>query len=1025
MENRVPNNVVITLAKPQYNAPNFGYFKVDFKAPKHLPKIHFIETREVKIETDTSVTNPVGSFCQVFKNINNSAAWNTACLIRRAVKTFNEDEPRPASLGPCFRRQDNFIDIATNYIPFDLDAIPVVQTKELTTPDALFAEIDAFINKYLPKCFHNVNYVCQLTPSFRPDHHTSHEAEKSRVFEKRKLHVRLYFLLSKPLYTAQLSAYPWSDLDDEDKLSIGLEPGKAHLCIDKSIYRQCQPIYIANPLFIEQKDPLADYPQLSRWMFTSHHKEFAAYFDVLDIPAENAAGQRNEIRSIMYMGGVEGAYSRQAQWADLLSQFGYSQSQGFGEEDRWISPHSTSSSAGVVINRDGRIWSHHSPEHCMIAKTGRALTPFDFMREFVFDGNYRAALAYAMPFARKDKQYQREQEEISNTTINAIMDFIDIPQTRHEHAVVEYDALMTLDNAYRIIMEEVIRGSFYDHLRIDKVIRVIANKLGHDPASVKNIYNELKLIGKHLYDDVAKIEAKSGRLDFLLDGVSDETNALALINAYGGKDSLLAYDDRVIYAYDSKFWNEFPSLTAQKAIISKYSIDNSHRTISLDDAKKTAITRSLHTEVLRNTQRRFGYEDCFSLKKNIVALRNCVIDISNWNRPKDPNGHKPIIRAYQPDDHVVYPLNFKYEGGAKCPQFINFLNTIYPGHPELVELQQMKFGYILTTGNVFQKIFMQKGERRSGKGTLDRMMKEMVPKGYFEPTTFEKLSGRFGQTVFRRAKVVNIPDYKKGTLTGKSRNMVEEVIISSSGGDTIAIEEKHARQEGIKPVAVLTVSSNEIIDITNIDAFFSRLIVIPHMVSFEGREDFELEEKLYKELPGILNWAIEGAYKLGAQGRFIEPPICIETKNDMIEVNSPMSAFVRQYYYVDKTVSPSLCTTKDGFRNSYKAWLSRPESSIPPETIIDMCDENTMNATIRVIIGQLETKYRRQPKRMNGKLVQAQYGLIVKPEYREIAAKARNRVKNADDKMKYCLDTDDISILWDEKYRDHEFGPGD
>lgn len=1018
--NPIPDSITLTLAKPQYGYKNFGYFKVDFKAPKHLPKVHFIESRQVKLDRK----DPIKNLHEVFQRISTTPMWSSACLIRRSIKTFDPDNPKPASLGPVFRRQDNFIDTPNQYIPFDLDAIPVDPHIPLNTPQLIYEQVDAYVKRYLPKAFHGVNYVCQLTPSFKPLRNLTHEAENARVFEKHKLHVRLYYLLSTPVYTAQLSAYPWNDLSEEDKLSVGLESGKIHPCIDRSIYRQCQPIYIANPVFEKEKDPLAECPKIQRWMYTTHHKENAAKFDVMDIPLETADGQKNEIRSVMNLPGVEGAFSRQAVWSDLLSQFGYYQESGsFGEDPRWISPHSTTNSAGVVINRDGRCWSHHSPEHCMIAKSGRMLTAFDFMREFIFNGNYKAALAYAAPFAKRDRLLAKEQEEIANNTINMILDFIDIPQSRDEMALIEYDSLMSLDNAYRLIMEEVIRGSFYDHLRIDKVIRVIAEKLGVDQGDKKEKYQELKNIGKHLYDDVAKTEAKSGKLDFLLQGVSDETNALALINAYGGKDSLLAYDENCIYAYDSKFWNEYHSLTAQKAIISKYSIDHPTRSISLDDNEKTSITRSLHTEVLRNTSRRFAFEDHFSIKSNIIPTRNCVIDVSNWKSPKANDGrHRPIIRGYQPLDHVVYPINFEYEANAVCPNWINFLKSIYPGHPELIELQQMKFGYVLTTGNSFQKIFMQKGERRSGKGTLDRIMKELVPKGYFEPTTFEKLSGRFGQTVFRRAKIVNIPDYKKGTLTGKSRNMVEEVIISSSGGDTIAIEEKHARQEGIKPVAVLTISSNEIIDITNIDAFFSRLIVIPHMISFEGKEDFDLDNKLLAELPGILNWAIEGMYKLGAQGRFIEPPICQETKNEMIEVSSPMSSFVRHYYYVDKTVAPSLCTTKDGFRNSYKTWLSRPESSIPPETIIDMCDENTMNATIRNIIGQLDSKFRRQPKRMNGILVQSQYALVVKPQYRELADRLRKKVKNADDKMKYCLDTDDISIIWDPKYCEHDFG---
>jgi putative DNA primase/helicase len=42
--------------------------------------------------------------------------------------------------------------------------------------------------------------------------------------------------------------------------------------------------------------------------------------------------------------------------------------------------------------------------------------------------------------------------------------------------------------------------------------------------------------------------------------------------------------------------------------------------------------------------------------------------------------------------------------------------------------------------------------------------------------------------------------------------------------------------------------------------------LIPSTVSFEGREDKELESKLKAELPGILNWALEGLRLWHAEG---------------------------------------------------------------------------------------------------------------------------------------------------------------
>jgi hypothetical protein len=1007
-------SIVITLAKPQYAHPGFGYFKLDFKTPKYLPRVHYIETRRISLKSPKESFTPIMQLAQVMKDVVTSPVWNTACLIRKAVNTFVDDEnPKPASLVNAFRRADNFIDVPNQMIPFDLDVIPADKNIAFDNSGVIFDLVDAYIVKYLPEAFHNVQYLLQLTPSFRP-------IPKETLLPKGKLHVRVYFLSTRPVYTAQLSNYPWKEMTEEDKSDVGLEVDKVQCCIDRSIYRPCQPIYVANPQFVEEQDPMKDCPNLpGRWMLGTHHEGKLADFDVSNVPFLEASGQRNEIRSIMHMTGIEGAYCRRTDWSELLPQFGYHQG-GF-DDTRWTSPHSDSSIAGVMVNKDGRIWSHHSPEHCIIAKSGRMLTAFDFMREFIFGGNYKAALAYAAPTAKKDPKYQEELKNIANSTINMIMDFIDSVSYHSDALTHEYDGLMSQNNVYKIILEEVIRGSMYDFLSIDRVLKILAEKLSVDGPGARAKYAELKLVLTHIYDDVAKREARSGRLNYLLPKATDETNAIALINAYGGHDTLRAYNENSIYAFKDKFWQEYRGLLTHKSLISEFTIHDTQSIVSLNDNQKVALTKSFHTEVLRFTSMHDEHDD-FIIAPNIIPLKDCVIDISNWLPPSEgatEEDHRFLIRGYLPTDHVLKPLKFDYDPNAKCPKFLKFIDSIYQEYPELVKLQQHKFGYILTTGNLFQKIFMQRGERRSGKGTLDRIMKELLPSGYFEPTTFEKLSGRFGQAVFKKAKVINIPDYKKGTLNAKATAAVEEVIISATGGDNIAIEEKYGRQEGVKPVGVLTISSNELLDIQNINAFFSRLIVFPHMISFEGVENFNLEKELMEELPGILNWALEGLYELGKQGRFIEPNISNVCKEEMIETLNPMSAFIRRYYYIDKKAPNKECTTRDGLKTSFITWLTREDTSMTPDEIERYSDPAAINSCLRALLGTIDPKKRTGTKAdSSGKIVNIRYGILLKPEIRQIRDSAIKRIKDQADQLKYNTDADDISVIFDEKYCD-------
>src|SRR5690606_40106778 len=54
-------------------------------------------------------------------------------------------------------------------------------------------------------------------------------------------------------------------------------------------------------------------------------------------------------------------------------------------------------------------------------------------------------------------------------------------------------------------------------------------------------------------------------------------------------------------------------------------------------------------------------------------------------------------------------------------------------------------------------------------------------------------------------------------------------------------------------------------------AIARRFIVLTMRHSFLGRENIRLTRELLEELPGILNWALDGLARLEQQGGFTEP----------------------------------------------------------------------------------------------------------------------------------------------------------
>jgi hypothetical protein len=89
--------------------------------------------------------------------------------------------------------------------------------------------------------------------------------------------------------------------------------------------------------------------------------------------------------------------------------------------------------------------------------------------------------------------------------------------------------------------------------------------------------------------------------------------------------------------------------------------------------------------------------------------------------------------------------------------------------------------------------------------------------------------------------------------------------------------------------------SNELPNLTDASGVIaSRCMLIRLRQSFLGREDTCLTEKLMGELPGILNWAIEGLRRLRERGHFVQPASSAEMIELLEDVASPIRRFIKE-----------------------------------------------------------------------------------------------------------------------------------
>jgi putative DNA primase/helicase len=90
-------------------------------------------------------------------------------------------------------------------------------------------------------------------------------------------------------------------------------------------------------------------------------------------------------------------------------------------------------------------------------------------------------------------------------------------------------------------------------------------------------------------------------------------------------------------------------------------------------------------------------------------------------------------------------LEFDYNPNAPAArEWHKFLDTLWPGDLETIYTLHEIFGYCLTADTSQQKVFFLIGPRRSGKGTIAKILRQLIGQHNCSAPTLAGLGGEFG-----------------------------------------------------------------------------------------------------------------------------------------------------------------------------------------------------------------------------------------------------------------------------------------
>lgn len=314
----------------------------------------------------------------------------------------------------------------------------------------------------------------------------------------------------------------------------------------------------------------------------------------------------------------------------------------------------------------------------------------------------------------------------------------------------------------------------------------------------------------------------------------------------------VTFDGMCVYCYTGTHWDSISDFELKVFLKEVYCKEAGER-----------VTGS-QREVVEGLFKQFPYT-AMSLgttqAKDKVNFQNCTLDLNTGN---------PMPHSYY--HYFRYVLPYDYDPNARCPMFMKYLDEVLP-EKDVQNVLAEYIGWIFLPDLKLEKVLFLYGSGCNGKSVFVDIIEALLGR---DNVSHESLSDMCGES----------GDRSRANLAGKLLNTCSDVSPNAFSGDIfkrIASGEPISTRLLYKDVATLTGYAKMMFCLNelpktkdNSKGYFRRFLIVPFNVQIpKSRIDPKLAQKIIStELPGIMNWALQGRARLVRQQGFSDSPIC-------------------------------------------------------------------------------------------------------------------------------------------------------
>jgi putative DNA primase/helicase len=376
----------------------------------------------------------------------------------------------------------------------------------------------------------------------------------------------------------------------------------------------------------------------------------------------------------------------------------------------------------------------------------------------------------------------------------------------------------------------------------------------------------------------------------------DEILKLAKSNNWG-----ICINNDFVYLYNGTFWSQ---------------LDKTELQTFLGEASEKLGVPKFDAQYFQFREMLFKqFLSAASLPKPETKDNTTLINLLNGTFEIDLKGWR--LRDFNAVDFLTYQLPFEFDEHARAPMFQAFLERVLPDEERQRVLAEF-IGYVFIDPNVLklEKMLFLHGSGANGKSVFYDIINALLGSDNISSYSLENLTDDSGYT---RAQIGNKLINYASEISGKINPSIFKQLAS---GEPVGARLPYGQPFILSNYAKLIFNGNVLpSDVEQTHAFFRRFLIIPFDVTIpEAEQNKHLAQEIIKqELPGVLNWVLEGLRRLLTQEAFSQCVASDSFLGDYKKKTDNVHLFLEDSFYTKDPINT--IALKDIY-SEYKSYCS-------------------------------------------------------------------------------------------------------